>query len=251
MGNRTAGRIWVAGSFAAALVVVQMTWPVLTESVGLPLLALCAVGAFVGAFLFFSPEERKPANAASGTPTLPITVTELRLLFYSRHSGLQKRVTMRDGTLTVEPPIIQTIPVFISNTSTTRAVTLRIYLMIEDGKGGSAKIHGDGIDSWGQQIGTHDIASRSIFNRSRVPDKLLLSPIHLPPQSTADGKLCFVPTWVDLNSDDEATKRRSDWFLKGVTSVASGYSLSIEIEDVTSQTVIRLRMPSEGYRGAP
>ena len=79
--------------------------------------------------------------------------------------------------ITLDPPFIGIGDVYISNTSLTRAVTLRLFLVIKDKDGKVTKLEGDGRGPMLRFMGRDDISTKFAQQRGLMPPKYILSPV--------------------------------------------------------------------------
>ncbi|TIU46002.1 MAG: hypothetical protein E5W19_28185 [Mesorhizobium sp.] len=188
--------------------------------------------------------------------SIPISITKIAEPGWGRQSGLSTLVnfTAADGQSSqreLHAAHLGIRPVFISNVSLDRSVTLRFSLAVVDGKGNVRMFPGDGKDRWGHVMGVHDFGAKIEKQRGISPTKYILSPITIAPQTTVDGWLQFIETMIDFDSDDEFDKKTSSHFLEGVLGSGSDtFKYRLDIEDVISGVEISIPLPSDGYRGS-
>jgi hypothetical protein len=196
--------------------------------IGMIISALCFFGF---AWYFFQ---------FSGPHTLPITIAELKPPAWNRFSGLQSE----KGDL--DPPVIGVGDVYIYNISLSRALTLRIFLIIKDKSGRVTKIEGDGRSVF-RVVGQDDDFTKYSKERNIVPTDYVLSPVSLPPQTTRHGIIPFIITQFGFGGDID--KHILEYYAGGMLNRQFTYEL--ELKDVVSDTTITVPVPSSGYRGEP
>jgi hypothetical protein len=140
---------------------------------------LVAIGV-AGIAVYFSVQPPSDESKKS-LPSLPLSITELREPGEARYTGLYPNFGMNgeDGekAAQLDPPFIGIGDVYISNTSLTRAVTLRLFLVIKDKDGKVTKLEGDGRGPMLRFMGRDDISTKFAQQRGLMPPKYILSPV--------------------------------------------------------------------------
>jgi hypothetical protein len=189
-------------------------------------------------------DDMKPSN-------LPLSIAELREPAEARYSGLYPHFGENgpegDNASKLDPPLIGIGDVYISNTSLTKAVTLRLFLLIKDKKGNVTKREADGHGPFLRIMGRDDFATKLIEKRGLKPDEYILSPVSIPPQKTVHGALVFVISEFGFGGDGKVDNDILEYYASGVLNKTFKYTL--QIVDVVSGTIISIPVPSSGYRG--
>jgi len=187
--------------------------------------------------------------------SLPLSITKIDAPSYSKYSGLPTKVRFTNQAgeskeAEVDPPNLGIREVFISNTSLTRSVTLKISLVILDKDGRSHKLTGEGRNSWGMVLGHNDRATRTFQKLGAPPPSYIVSPVTIAPQQTVRGALTFIINMFsgDGGADDEQV---ISYYAKGSSSTKKEqlFRYTLEIEDVVSGVTIAIPLPSDGYKG--
>jgi hypothetical protein len=235
-------------------------WLIVGMSAGVILFFGCALALYLGA-----PKADNPPKAVAHTettiappslPSLLITITELKQPDAQIHSGLWPQ-NLREH----DPMMFVIRDVYISNSSTTRTVTLRIFLLpwtkqYEDRRG---KLEGTGMSPWRGLMGRDDEITIWDKGRGLESTKYILSPVTIQPQTTLFGNLVFImPPGLDVSTDSG----KEVWgnILRGLSpnGVIIGnepatdenkLNFLLEVTDVISNTSITIPVPGPGYHG--
>jgi hypothetical protein len=194
--------------------------------------------------------------APSSLPSLPITITELKQPDAQIHSGLWPQ-NLREK----DPPMFVIWNVYISNSSMTRTVTLRIFLVPwtkqhEDRRG---NIEGTGVSPWHALMGRDDESAIRDKEHGLESTKYILSPVTIQPQTTVFGNLVFI---MPLGTDVSTDIGKEVWgnILRGLSpnGVIIGnepatdenkLNFLLDVTDVISNTSITIPVPGPGYHG--
>ena len=194
--------------------------------------------------------------APSSLPSLPITITELKQPDARIHSGLWPQ-NLREH----DPMMFVIRDVYISNSSMTRTVTLRIFLVPwtkqhEDRRG---KSEGTGMSPWSGLMGRDDEITIWDKGRGLELTKYILSPVTIQPQTTVFGNLVFI---MAPGTDVSTDIGKEVWgnILRGLSpnGVIIGnepatdenkLNFLLEVTDVISNTSITIHVPGPGYHG--
>lgn len=257
---------WTDWAFSAGVGLVTICAAALTQTmlvaglvIGFVLLAVAAAGV---AIHFVAPRWAK-----SKAPTLPLTITEISRPSYARNAGLWTDVDIRRGdkvkTLKLDTPLIGTREIFISNTSLTNSVTLKIDLLLTDETGRETRLSGEGRDRWGKLVGRNDWATLALQKRDMETPHYILSPTTIKPQNTIRGSLLFLITQVEVPDSSGMSEEEEDellgktnrqfWYYfldrtMGFSKVPE-FSYVLEITDLISAITIKIPLPSAGYKG--
>jgi hypothetical protein len=213
----------------------------------LPLIGMIVFGvAFLGCLGWYL-WPRKPVPSPA---SLPLTITELREPGYDRYSGLWPGFgavgSSGEKAAKLDPPYLGIGDVYISNTSLNRSVTLRISLIIRDENGATVTLNADGIGPFGAVIGRDDYVTKALERDGRQPNKYILSPVSISPQTTIHGSLPFI---IPFGFGDKVDGDILDYYSSGVLIPAKRFRFTLEINDVVSGVTITIPVPSKGYSG--
>jgi hypothetical protein len=128
-----------------------------------------------------------------------------------------------------EDPAITVGPLYITNLSAKRSVTLDITLYLIDQEGGPEwPYSGSGEDWIGRKVGKDDADAKDREKRNLTPTSYLLSPLTLKPNETAHGTLFFL--------------------LRSQGSHDVKWKVSIQFTDVATGVVVKIPAAGE-YQG--
>jgi hypothetical protein len=194
-------------------------------------------------------------DQSNNRASLSLSITKIEAPSYSRYSGLPTKVRFTNSTgeskeIEVDPPKLGIREIYISNTSLTRSVTLKISLVILDKDGRSHKLSGEGKNSWGMVLGHNDRATRAFQKLGAPAPSYIVTPVTIAPQQTVHGALSFIINMFtgDGGAEDEEVIA---YYVKGsaLGKKEQQFRYALEIEDVVSGRTISIPIPSDGYKG--
>ncbi|WP_148213072.1 hypothetical protein [Methylocella silvestris] len=177
-------------------------------------------------------------EAVKEKPTIQLIKTSvISTPNWARYSGLDPDPT-KDSALFDVPGV------FISNTSLTKSVTVRLKLVITDDSlpGSTWEFDGSGEDLFRRKLGKNDLGSQILKNRLGVDEseRLLLSPLTLAPQQTRYGSLPFI---IQIFFEDKQYQKVVDQLVFESSNNRLRYKL--EIKDVISGQIISVDLPGQ------
>lgn len=204
------------------------------------LMILAAIGlAGWGIYTLRNPREVTPPaiSPAPASASIPITVTTssgLRTQVYAGFKPYEPKAS-RDS----DSSVIDMGPIYITNTSTDRPLTLDIKLLVISKEGSRLEILGDGLDFMGRLIGRDDDYSRNepVTKRNNITYPFLYSPLKLARQETKYGRFVFVFK-VPVEMDDPPVMQ--------IVTPGNGYQMLWKITDVATGATITFD-PNKGY----
>lgn len=250
-------RVMIGAIVIAAVLIGLVFWGSADASHDEAIARLVAIGIVIAFFPFVylwqmvAIPAKRDAKVAERR-TIPISITAIDDPTYRRDGLNVQRPNPNGGEKLVEyvTPRLATNEIFISNISTTHAVTLRIFLAITDGEGKIHKHHGDGQDYWGNVLGRNDLVTRLAKKHGLTPPNYIISPIHIPPQASVRGSLQFVLGSFD--PEDEIEGKIFEYYVMGMVNRQSDnrFRYVLEIENVMHPgAIIQIPLPSDGYAG--
>jgi hypothetical protein len=200
--------------------------------------------AFVAAAVI---SQYAPTHEGRVSPSLPLTIGELRMPDFWAKSGLVPENQDWDTAALIIRGV------YISNFSLTRSVTLRFFLVMKNEKGANWSLEGTGVGRFNRVIGQFKAPPQP--GPGQLQEKYILSPVAIPPQQTVSGDLAFI-TITTMKFTNDVEKEEALALARGVLDpmVEGGtpdekYTYALRITDIVTDTTIEIAIPNSGYKG--
>jgi hypothetical protein len=196
---------------------------------------LFGVGFLLCTAWYFWPFQSQSSTVSE--PSIPISISKIDIPIFELHGNF-------DQDRAMDTPSFLTKEVFISNTSTSNQVALKIFMLVTvDPQKAPIKIYGDGKDVWARVLGITSWNADKINRMFANMPKYLHSPIILKPQETVHGLLPFVLPFGPWGKDQKqfpyeyyyelfdsiAVKRKETHYALEIEDEVSGQSIKIDI----------------------
>ena len=240
--------------------VVIGVWPGLLESQLGPIFLMTIGGLllFAGFVWYIWPTSETALVVEDEHPkkhlSIPISIAPLPAPGFARYSGLYpnfEATSVPEGAndpRKYDPPLIRVRDVYISNTSLSKSVTLRIFLIITANDGQIISLDNGGFGPVGRRMGRDDWGTRHAILRGTELPKFILSPVSVPPQTTIYGSMPFIISVFGFGEPGDTSIL--EYYAKGFLGPPEQrFKFSLRITDVISGVTINIPLPSDGYQG--